>query len=165
MAYENKSGWTLGQNKPNSNPIKPNLKRAKMNANNFITKDYRKNDDFTIQQNKPNFRNAQNERKLNFNKGLQKKRCFSVQKNKPKQTQFQIGSQKSDVRSQKPDYLLSFLCFLFSVFCFLMQPKLLNFHHKNSLTVGPNSVKYRFLCNERECFYEELYGKERKRRA
>jgi len=23
-AYENKSNWTLGQNKPNSNPIKPN---------------------------------------------------------------------------------------------------------------------------------------------
>ena len=80
------------------------------------------------------------------------------QKNKPKQTQFQIGSQMSDVRSQKPDYLLS-------VLCFLMQPKLLNFHHKNSLTVGPNSVKYLFLCNERECFYEKLYGKERKRRA
>jgi len=24
--YENKSDWTLGQNKPNSNPIKPNFK-------------------------------------------------------------------------------------------------------------------------------------------
>ncbi len=51
------------------------------------------------------------------------------------------------------------------VFCFLMQPKLLNFHRKNSLTVWLNSLKYRFLCNERECFYEKLYGKERKRRA
>jgi len=27
MAYKNKSNWTLGQNKPNSNPIKPNLVR------------------------------------------------------------------------------------------------------------------------------------------
>jgi len=27
MAYENKSNWTLGQNKPNSNPIKANLRR------------------------------------------------------------------------------------------------------------------------------------------
>ncbi len=24
VVYENKSNWTLGQNKPNSNPIKPN---------------------------------------------------------------------------------------------------------------------------------------------
>jgi len=24
-AYENKSNWTPGENKPNSNPIKPNL--------------------------------------------------------------------------------------------------------------------------------------------
>jgi len=23
--YENKSNWTLGQNKPNTNPIKPNF--------------------------------------------------------------------------------------------------------------------------------------------
>ena len=26
MAYENKSNWTLGENKPNSNPIKANTK-------------------------------------------------------------------------------------------------------------------------------------------
>ncbi len=86
--YENKSNWTLGENKPNSNPIcqrvklmqsvylqrimkknadmgpkkqsqnKPNLKRAKMNVNSFITKDYRKKDDFLVRINKPNFRNG-----------------------------------------------------------------------------------------------------------
>ncbi len=27
--YENKRDWTIGQNKPNSNPIKPNLRKAK----------------------------------------------------------------------------------------------------------------------------------------
>jgi len=95
--YENISDWTIGENKPNSNPIrqacvvcegvagliKPNLKRAKMNANDFITKDYRKKDDFLVRINKPNFQNGQNERKLNFNKGLQKKRLFSTPKNKP----------------------------------------------------------------------------------
>ncbi len=32
MEYENISDWTIGENKPNSNPIKPNLKRAKMNV-------------------------------------------------------------------------------------------------------------------------------------
>jgi len=55
MAYENKSNWTLGQNKPNSNPIKANCRKAKMNVNSFITKDYRKKDDFAVRINKPNF--------------------------------------------------------------------------------------------------------------
>jgi len=53
--YENKCNWTLGQNKPNSNPNKPNFKKAKMNVNSFITKDYRKNDDIVVRINKPNF--------------------------------------------------------------------------------------------------------------
>ena len=55
MAYENKSNWTIGQNKPNSNPNKPNLKRAQMNVNLTLTKDYRKKDDFVVRINKPNF--------------------------------------------------------------------------------------------------------------
>jgi hypothetical protein len=42
--YENIRDWTLGQNKPNSNPIKPNFQKAQMNVN------------------------------LTYNKGLQKKR-------------------------------------------------------------------------------------------
>ena len=70
MDYENIANWTLGQNKPNSNPIKPNLKRAKINANDFITKDYGKKDDFVVRINKPNFQNAKNERKRFFTKGL-----------------------------------------------------------------------------------------------
>ncbi len=74
MDYENISDWTIGQNKPNSNPNKANPKRAKMNINSIITKDYRKKDDFVVRINKPNFRNGQNERKLTYNKGLQKKR-------------------------------------------------------------------------------------------
>ncbi len=56
--YKNKSNWTLGENKPNSNPIKPNLQKAKMNVNLTLTKDYRKNDDFVVRINKPNFQNA-----------------------------------------------------------------------------------------------------------
>jgi hypothetical protein len=48
MDYENKSDWTLGENKPNSNPIKPNFQRAKMNVNLTFTKDYRKIDDFVV---------------------------------------------------------------------------------------------------------------------
>jgi len=54
-AYENKRDWTLGQNKPNSNPNKPNLRKVQMNVNSLITKDYRKKDDFLVRINKPNF--------------------------------------------------------------------------------------------------------------
>jgi len=42
------------QYKPNTNPIKPNPKKAKMNISSFITKDYRKKDDFVVRINKPN---------------------------------------------------------------------------------------------------------------
>ena len=68
--YENKSNWTLGENKPNSNPIKPNFRKAKMNVNLTITKDYRKKDDFVVRINKPNLRKAQNERKRLCYRGL-----------------------------------------------------------------------------------------------
>ncbi len=68
--YENKSNWTLGENKPNSNPIKPNLRKAKMNVNLTLTKDYRKKDDFIVRINKPNFQNVKNERKRICYRGL-----------------------------------------------------------------------------------------------
>ncbi len=54
--YENISDWTIGENKPNSNPIKPNFQKAKMNVNLTLTKDYRKKDDFEVRINKPNSR-------------------------------------------------------------------------------------------------------------
>jgi len=53
--YENKSNWTLGENKPNSNPNKPNLRKAKMDVNLYFIEDYRKKDDFLVRINKPNF--------------------------------------------------------------------------------------------------------------
>ncbi len=54
-AYENKRDWTIGQNKPNSNPIKPNCRKAKMDVNLYVIEDYRKYDDFVVRINKPNF--------------------------------------------------------------------------------------------------------------
>ncbi len=53
--YENKRNWTLGQNKPNSNPIKPIPHKAKLNVNLTLTTDYRKKDDFIVRINKANF--------------------------------------------------------------------------------------------------------------
>ena len=68
--YEIKSNWTLGENKPNSNPIKPNFRKAQMNVNSLIAKDYRKYDDFVVRINKANSQKTQNERKRFFTKGL-----------------------------------------------------------------------------------------------
>jgi len=65
--YENISDWTLGQNKPNSNPIKANFQKAKMNANSLITKDYRKNDDFAVRKNKANSNPISEKPKMNVN--------------------------------------------------------------------------------------------------
>jgi len=76
--------WLNQKNKPNSNPIrqacvvcegvaglnKPNLRKAKMNVNLNLTKDYRKKDDFVVRINKPNFQNAKNECKLICYRGL-----------------------------------------------------------------------------------------------
>ena len=39
-AYENIANWTLGESKPNSNPIKPNFKKAKMNISYVKTTNY-----------------------------------------------------------------------------------------------------------------------------
>ena len=55
MEYDKKSNWTLGQNKPNSNPIKPNFRKARMNVNSLITKDYKNFIPLAVQKNKPNF--------------------------------------------------------------------------------------------------------------
>jgi len=55
MAYNNETAFRRVKNKPNSNPIKPNFKKAQMNVNSIITKDYRKKDDFVVRINKPNF--------------------------------------------------------------------------------------------------------------
>jgi len=50
--YEKLDTWLSGKNKPNSNPIKPNLLKAKMNVNLTLTKVYRKKDDFLVRINK-----------------------------------------------------------------------------------------------------------------
>ena len=50
--YENKSNWTPGENKPNSNPIKANFRKAKMNANLCGKKDYEKRPCLGLRKNK-----------------------------------------------------------------------------------------------------------------
>ncbi len=52
-AYENKSNWTLGENKPNSNPIKPNCRKGKIDAKCVFTKDYEENTAKGYEKTKP----------------------------------------------------------------------------------------------------------------
>ncbi len=52
--YENKSNWTIGESKPNSNPIKPNLQDTQMSINSILTRDYEGNDIFAVPESKPN---------------------------------------------------------------------------------------------------------------
>jgi hypothetical protein len=53
MAYENIYNWTLGENKPNSNPIKANFRNAKMNENLFAAKVYENETAFRLPKYKP----------------------------------------------------------------------------------------------------------------
>jgi hypothetical protein len=98
MAYENKSNWTLGENKPNSNPNKANFRKAQMNVNSLITKDYRKNDDFAVRKNKPNSNPISEKPKMSANvfiaKNYENETSIRLRKNKPNQTQFQNTTPK-----------------------------------------------------------------------
>jgi len=111
--YENKHNWTLGQNKPNSNPIKPNFQKAQMNVNLTLTKDYRKKDDFAVRKNKPNSKPISVKAKMNVNAFSQKDyenvTAFRPQKNKPNQTQFQMPTNPSKERKEKKGYQELFL--------------------------------------------------------
>ncbi len=91
MDYENKRNWTIGESKPNSNPIQtqsnPITRMSKMNVNSFITKDYRKKDDFDVRINKPKTHPISEKAKMNVNlyviKDYENKTAFRPQKNKP----------------------------------------------------------------------------------
>ena len=88
MAYENKSNWTLGENKPNSNPIKPNFRKAEMDVSLYVIEDYRKNDAFAVRKNKPNSNPISATPKMDVNlyviEDYENKTAFRLQKNKPK---------------------------------------------------------------------------------
>jgi len=155
--YENISDWTLGQNKPNSNPIKANFQNAQMNVNSLMTKDYRKNDDFAAQKNKPNSNPISVKPKMNanlfFTKDYENETTFRLQKNKSNQSQFHLpqrhalsyaegGKTEVQCRMSEVRYLSSAFCFLSSFHVHLLvnrlKPKLLNFYLKNhrALAVG-----------------------------
>ncbi len=64
-----------------------------MNVNSFITKDYRKKEDFIVRINKPNLVRRRRIAKMNVNlyilKDYENETAFGPKKTNPKQTQFQ----------------------------------------------------------------------------
>ncbi len=90
--YERKCNWTLGENKPNSNPIKPNFQKAKMNVNLYVIEDYRKKDDFSVRKNKPNSNPISKKPKMNVNlyviKEYENETVFSLKKTNPNKPNF-----------------------------------------------------------------------------
>jgi len=149
------SRWRSKKTNPiqtQTNPILSAVGGLQMNVNSLITKDYRKKDDFAIQKNKPNSNPISATPKKNVTlfttKDYENETAFRLRKNKPKQSQF--------VFCPPP----SVLCFLpLVVLCSRMKPKLLNFHRKNSLTVWLNSLKYLFLCCERDFSMKSFMAK------
>ena len=103
--YKNKRNWTIGQSKPNSNPIKPNYRKAKMNVNLTLTKDYIKYDDFAVQKNKPNSNPISVKPKMSANvfvtKDYENETAFRLLKNKPKQSQFPKGQNELKIDCRK----------------------------------------------------------------
>ena len=57
MTYEYKHNWTLGENKPNSNPIKPNQtqfgERIKLMQSVYLQRIMKKNADMSYEKTKP----------------------------------------------------------------------------------------------------------------
>jgi len=117
--YENISDWTIGQNKPNSNPNKPNFRKAKMNVNSFITKDYRKKEDFKVRKNKPNSNPISEKAKMNVSlyviedyeneppSGSKKTNPIKANFNYPQRHKTEVRCRMSEVR-----YLTFAFCFL-----------------------------------------------------
>jgi len=64
-----------------------NFRKAQMNVNSFITKDYRKSDAFAVQKNKPNSNPISSKAKMNANafsqKDYENETAFKLRKNKP----------------------------------------------------------------------------------
>jgi hypothetical protein len=77
-----------------------------MNINLTLTKDYRKNDDFTVRINKPNSNPISSKAKMNANffvtKDYENETAFRHQKNKPKQTHSKFERKNSWPKAELP---------------------------------------------------------------
>jgi len=101
VAYENKWQRRVRKNKPNSNPNKPNFRKAQMNVNSLITKDYRKKDDFAVQKNKPNSNPI-----LSAVGGLQMNLNFYLTKDYENESTFRRRENKPNTKPIKANFKL-----------------------------------------------------------
>ncbi len=93
-AYENKRNWTIGQSKPNSNPIQtqtnPIAERVKLMQSVYLQRFMKKNADKGYEKTKPIQTQFPKWPKMNVNlsvtKDYENETAFRLQKNKPKQT-------------------------------------------------------------------------------
>ncbi len=65
--YENKWQRRVRKNKPNSNPIKSNLRKGQNERKLTYNKGLQKNDDFAVRKNKPNSNPISEKPKMNVN--------------------------------------------------------------------------------------------------
>ncbi len=106
--YENISNWTLGENKPKTNPIKANLLNAQMNVNKVLTKDYENISNWTLGENET----KTNPIKANFKKAKMNVTSYITKgyENKPpnwapkKRTQFSLTTKNNANLFAKRDY-------------------------------------------------------------
>ncbi len=61
--YRKKDDFAVQKNKPNSNPIKPNLPDDQMNVTIYITKEYENKSNWTLRENKANTKPIQSQTK------------------------------------------------------------------------------------------------------
>jgi len=137
MAYENKHNWTLGQNKPNSNPISS---KAQMNVNSLITKDYKNFIPLAGQKNKPNSNPISSKAKMNLNyystRDYENKPLRIRFQNKPNQTQSVIFSNLVPAKA--------------GILCSRMKPKL-------SSPASKLEAIYLRIANGKKCLSQLFY--------
>ncbi len=87
------------KNKPNTNPNKPNLRKAKMDVNLYVIEDYRKKDDFAVRINKPNSNPISEKPKMNatvfIKRDYENDTALRPKKTNPIQTQFPSRNAKN----------------------------------------------------------------------
>ncbi len=111
MDYEYKRDWTIGQNKPNSNPIKANFQKAKMNVNLYVIEDYRKNVAFIVRINKPNSNPISVKPKMSANlyviEDYENETAFRPKKTNPNKPNFFKGQNRLPENLATPSIIYS----------------------------------------------------------
>ncbi len=106
--YENKSNWTLGENKPNSNPI---AERVKLMQSLYLQRITKKNAAKGYEKTKPNQTQFPKSQKMNANAFLQKdyenETVFKPKKTNPNKPNFFKGQNRLPENPVTPWFTLN----------------------------------------------------------